>query len=165
MELKPGQIPGPAEWAGYEGDIDARHAHAFWGGKSLQEMQPHFPAGRSIERGDELLFMPRGAFQFYVFAFAQFVMSDAAVGDPDAASSFLNFLIAREKRDPGSVAQVYVRLEAAVDFVAASQARFDASHDIYGDFLEKAAELRELCGTTHSQRDPEEQMLDPTDDA
>ena len=92
-------------------------------------------------------------------------MSDAAVGDADAASAFLNFLIGREKRDRGSVAQIYARLEPTVDFVAASQARFNASHDIYGDFTEKAQELRRLCGTTHGPRDPEDQMLDPTDDA
>jgi hypothetical protein len=161
----PARIPGPDEWAGYQDDIDARHAHAYWGGKSLEDMQPHFTNGRSIERGDELLFMPRGAFQFYIFAFAKYVMSDVAVGDADAASSFLNFLIGREKRDAGSVAQIYARLEPIVDFVAASQARFDASHQIYGDFAEKAQELRRLCGTTHGPRDPQDQMLDSTDDA
>jgi hypothetical protein len=41
----------------------------------------------------------------------------------------------------------------------------DASHEIYGDFIEKAAKLKELCGRVHSQQDPEDQMLDPTDDA
>ena len=109
--------------------------------------------------------MPRVVFRFYVFAFAQYVMSEAAVGDSDAASSFLNNLTAREKRDPGSVAQVFARLEPTVDFVAASQARFDASHDNYGDFTEKAEELRKLVGAIHSPRDPEDQMLDSTDDA
>jgi hypothetical protein len=159
------QIPGAEEWAGYEDDIDARHAFSTWSGKSLDDMQPHFSHGRSIERGDELLFMPRGAFQFYIFAFAQYLMSEPAIGDADAASSFLGFLTAREQRDPGSVAQIFSRLEPTIDFVAASQARYDASHDIYGDFPEKAAKLKKLCGQTHSQRDPEDQMLDPTDDA
>ena len=49
--------------------------------------------------------MPRRVFQFYIFAFAQYVMSEAAIGDPDAASCFLNNLIAREEHDPGSVAR------------------------------------------------------------
>ncbi len=159
------KIPGAEDWAGYKDDIDARHAHAFWSGKSLDELQTHFSGGRSIERGSELLFMPRRAFQFYVFAFAQYVMSNAAIGDSDAASTFLNNLIAREKRDPGSVAQMLDRLEPTVDFVAASQSRFEASHDIYGDFAEKAAELKTLCGVTHSPRDPADQMLDSSDDA
>jgi hypothetical protein len=159
------KIPGAEEWAVAENDIDARRAQSVWRGKSLDEMQPHFSGGRSIQRGDELLFMPRRAFQFYIFAFAQYLMSEPAIGDADAASSFLNFLAAREKRDPGSVAQVYERLAPTIDYVGASQARFDARHDIYGDFAEKADNLRNLCGTTHDQRNPEDQMLDPTDDA
>jgi len=124
-----------------------------------------YPDGRCIQRSQELLHMPREAFQFNVFAFAQYVMSDAAIGDADGASCFLDCLIAREKRDPGSVAQVFARLEPTIDFVAASQARFDASHDTYGDFTEKAEELKKLVGATHSPRDPEDQMLDSTDDA
>ncbi|HYJ41234.1 MAG TPA: hypothetical protein VEW08_10600 [Steroidobacteraceae bacterium] len=159
------KIPGNEEWSGYKDDLDARHAHGLWFGKSLDDMQPLFSGGRSIERGSELLFMPRRAFQFYVFAFAQYVMSEAAIGDPDGASCFLNYLTAREKRDPGSVAAIFSRLEQTIDFVAASQARFDASHDIYGDFTEKAEDFRKLIGATHSTHDPEDQMLDPTDDA
>jgi hypothetical protein len=159
------EIPGDEAWAGYENDIDASYAHAHWFGRSLDDMQKEFPDGRSIERADELLFMPRQAFQFYIFAFAQYVMSEPAIGDSDAASAFLGFLTAREKRDPGSVAQVYAQLAPTIEFVATSQARFDASHAIYGDFAEKAAILQKLCGVTHSQRDPEDQMLDSTDDA
>jgi hypothetical protein len=159
------RIPGAEEWAGYEGDFTARAAHSFWFGKSLDELQPHLDGGQSIHRGQELLYMPRGAFQFYVFAFAQYVMSEAAIGDPDGASCFLGYLAAREKRDPGSVAQIFGHLEPTVDFVAASQARFDARHDIYGDFTEKAEELKKLIGATHSPQDPEGQMLDATDDA
>ncbi len=164
-------IPGDAEWAGYREGIDARYldyalcAHDYWFGKSLDAMQQEFSDGRSVMRGNELVFMPRRVFQFYVFAFAKYVMSDAAVGDPDAASCFLNYLIARETRDPGSVSQVYALLEPTITFVAASQARFDASREIYGDFADMAAELAALCGATHSPRDPEDQMLDPTDDA
>jgi hypothetical protein len=42
-----------------------------------------------MERADELLFMPRVAFQYYVFALADFVRSQEAPGDADSASSFL----------------------------------------------------------------------------
>ncbi|HEU5133946.1 MAG TPA: hypothetical protein VFU13_02265 [Steroidobacteraceae bacterium] len=158
-------IPGDEAWAGSEDSIDARKARSFWFGRSIDDLQKDFTAGRGIYRGHELLHMPRPAFQFYVFAFAQYLMSDAAIGDPDGASCFLHYLAAREKRDPGSVAQIFERLEPTIDFVAASQARFDASRDSYGDFAEKAAQLKKLCGATHSRRDPEDQMLDPTDDA
>ena len=48
---------------------------------------------------------------------------------------------------------------------AGSQARFNADHDIYGDFAEKAAEADEAGGATHRATRLEDQMLDPTDDA
>ena len=144
---------------------NARNAHAFWFGKSLDDMQPFFEGGQSIQRGQELLYMPQPAFQFYILAFAQYVMSDAAIGDADAASSFLGFLAAREKRDPGSVARIYDRLQPTIEFVAESQARFSAGHDIYGDFREKAAALAALCGKIFEPPGPLDEMLDSTDDA
>jgi hypothetical protein len=159
------KIPGTEEWAGYKDDLDVRQAHSLWFGKSVDEMQPHFSGGRSIQRADELLFMPRRAFQFYIFAFAQYVRSDTAIGDSDAASCFLRFLTAREKREPGSVAQIYDQLQATLEFVAESQPRFAADHDVYGDFHELAAALAKLCGKTFEPAGPLDEMLDPTDDA
>jgi len=55
------KVPGPEEWARHNDDIDARNVHAFWFGKSLDEVQKYFGGGQSIQRGDELLFMPRRA--------------------------------------------------------------------------------------------------------
>ncbi|HEU4778834.1 MAG TPA: hypothetical protein VFS58_03040 [Steroidobacteraceae bacterium] len=157
-------IPGPESWVGHK-DVDARNVHAFWFGKSLDEMQGFFSGGRSIQRGDELLFMPRRAFQFYIFAFAQYVMSEAAVGDADGASAFLRFLTGREAGDPGSVAQIYDQLQPTIEFVAESQVRFGAAHNSYGDFREKAAELAKLCGKEFEPPGPLDEMLDRTDDA
>jgi hypothetical protein len=129
---------------GYEADLDVRHAHTLFFGKSLDEVQGHFGGGRSIERADELLFMPRKAFQYYVLAFAQFVMSEAARADSDPASSFLGLLLNREKRDPGSVGQVFDDLQAAVEFIASNQEHFDANPAIYGVFKERAEQVRDL---------------------
>jgi hypothetical protein len=159
------KIPGPEEWAGYGDDFESRETHDFWFGKSLDDMQSTFPDCLSIQRAHELLFMPRRVFQFYVFAFAQYVMSETAIGDSDAASCFLGNLIAREEHDPGSVSEVYERLAPTVEFVGGSQARFDADHDIYGDFAEKAEKIKQLCGAALARHNPEDQMLDPTDDA
>jgi len=99
----------------------------------------------SISRADELLFMPRGAFQYYVLAFAEFMKSKRAKGDSDSASSFVRLLLAREQRDLGSVARIYEDLAPVVDFVAANQARFDANPEIYGAFGELAENLRKAC--------------------
>jgi len=139
-------VPGKDEWVGYEADLDVRYAHRLLFGKTIEEVQQHFAGGRSIERADELLFMPRGAFRYYVQAFARFVLSDDGRGDSDAASSFLNLLGNREERDPGSVAEIYEDLEEAVAFVGAHQEYFEAEPAIYGSFSEKVERIRAMCG-------------------
>jgi hypothetical protein len=145
MTTKRVKIPGHAEWEGYETDLDATYAHELLFGKSIAEVQELFGDVRSIERADELLFMPQRAFQYYVFAFAEFVLSEQARGDPDSASPFLRLLISREERDPGSVADIYPHLLPAVEYAASHQQQYGADPNIYGDFEELAAQLKTLC--------------------
>lgn len=136
------------EWSGYETDLDVRDAHRMMFGKSIEQVQKYFGNVHSISRADEFLFMPRGAFQYYVLAFAQFLKSDRARGDSDSASSFIRLLLAREERDPGSVAAIYDELALVVEFVAENQAYFEANRGIYGSFSDLAAQLRTVCGLT-----------------
>ena len=138
-----GKIPGPKDWAGYEKDLDARYAHKLFFGKSVPEVMEHFSVGgRCIERADELRFMPRKAFQYYIQAFAEYINSERAEGDSDAASPFLRFLIDREERDPGSVMEIYGKLSDTIDFVATHQDYFHAPRDIYGRFQELGDKIR-----------------------
>ncbi len=138
------RIPGEAEWRGYETDLDVKYARKLLFGKSIDEVQALFGGSRSIERAQELRYMPRGAFRYYVKAFAKFVTSEAARGDPDSASSFMRLLVTREERDPGSVAEVYSELAETIEFIASHQQHFDADHDIYGSFRELATKIRAL---------------------
>lgn len=138
------KIPGEKEWRGYKNDLDVRHAHKLLFGKSIPEVLKYFEGARSIERSSELLFMPRGAFQYYVLAFVEFIKSKEAAGDSDGASSFIRLLINREKKDVGSVSSIYPLLKDAVDLVAEGQKYFDAPLDIYGSFFDLRAELIQL---------------------
>lgn len=138
------QIPGKAEWAGYENDRDAQHAHGKFYGKSIEQAQRLFYETDVLSRAEDLHFMPRAAFQYYIFVFALFLLSDQSLGDPDAASSFLRLLIVRESEERGCVADVYAELKPSIDLVSSHQARFDADLDIYGSFEELAARLRYL---------------------
>lgn len=96
----PRQIPTADDWRGYETDLDVRDAHRMMFGKTNDRIQSLFHSGSSISRASELLFMRRKAFQYDVFGFAQYLMTDAARGESDSASPFLHLLVNREKRDP-----------------------------------------------------------------
>ena len=139
------KIPDEADWEGYKDDLDVQYFHKLAFGKSIDDIQEFFGEGHSIERMDELLFSPRHVFQYYVFAFAKFVLSEAAKGDPDSASSFLSLLEKREKKDPRSVKEIYGSLSDVVEFIASNQEYFNAEIDIYGDFGKRAVHIRRLC--------------------
>lgn len=138
-------IPGEAEWAGYENDPDARHAHKRFFGKSIEQVQRLFDETNALSLAEDIRFMPYAAFQYYIFAFAQFLLSDRAPGVSSAASYFLDVLIARELEEPGCVSDLYVQLKPAVEFVATHQRYFDADQDIYGSFNDFANRLRAMC--------------------
>jgi len=139
-------VPGRTEWLGYEADLDSKWAHGLYFGKKTSEVLEHFEGGLGIERASELAFLPRKVFQYYVFAFVEYLRSPAAAGDSDAASPFLHLLLERERQDPGSVAEIYAELDPHVEFVAAHQEYFDADRDIYGDFTQHAAAIRKAVG-------------------
>jgi hypothetical protein len=149
--MKSMKIPDAKDWAGYQEDLDVKYAHKLLFGKSIPEVIYHF-ARSPIERADELLFMPRKAFQYYVFAFAEYLRSEESIGESDAASPFLNLLLNREEKDPGSVMEIYDDLFPVIDFVASNQERFDADPEIYGNYREKCDTLAEMFTKFRKER-------------
>lgn len=139
-----GKIPDERDWLGYESDLDVTHFHRLVFGKPNVEVR-HLFRDNAIERMDELLFAPRRVFQYYVHAFGQYVVSVEAKGKSDVASPFLTLLEAREKRDPGSVRQIFGSLISYIDFIASHQEYFDAPEHIYGSFRQRAHDIRQLC--------------------
>ena len=139
------KIPDKADWEGYKGDLDVEYLHKLAFGKPIDDVQEYFEGARSIMRADELLRAPRPIFQYYIFAYAQYLMSESAAGESDSASPFLSLLEEREKRDPGSVAVIYSSLYEVVDFVASNQDYFEANIDIYGSFQGQAERIRKAC--------------------
>lgn len=144
ISKKYGKVPGKQEWAGFETDSAVRYAHKLLFGKNIPEAVSFFGGVASIERADELLFMPTKAFQYYIFAFVEYLMSIQAKEDADSASCFLRLLINREKREKGSVGQILKKLHGAVDYVALHQEYYDADQDIYGDFVEFAQQIKQM---------------------
>lgn len=139
------KIPGKSEWAGYETDPEVRYARKLLFGKSTSEVVEYFADGRCIMRADELLHMPRKAFQYYIFGFMEYICSSEAEGDSDGASVFLSLLFNREEKDPGSVQEIYAGPREGIEFVSSRQEYFDAPPDIYGSFVELGQKVHRLC--------------------
>jgi len=141
------RIPGPEDWRGYGSDRHLRRAREMFFGKSIDDVRDLFGAD-AIGLAQALRHMPRGAFRYYVLAFAAYLLSRPARGNADAASTFLGLLVDREVLDPGSVVEVYEDLSKAVEFVGSHQEHFGAEPAIYGSFRDRADTLVGICAGT-----------------
>jgi len=130
----------------YHGDID--YARAQFSGRSIEEMIPRF-IQLPLAATEDLYYMPKTPFQYYVMAFKKVFMSDECrqllieEGQaPDAASTFLHLLKSKFREYPEHIAPVMPELLPVAEFVAANQAIFEADLDIYGSFPELLNEIK-----------------------
>ena len=83
---------------------------------------------------DELLWMPKAPFQYYMIGFRDAVLSPGC-DDSDAASCFLRLVLEKLERHPDHIRAIMPELLSAVEYVAQNQTKFDADEGIYGSFL------------------------------
>jgi hypothetical protein len=137
-------VPTEKDWGDYHSDLDQEYAHRLFAGHTNEEMQPHFRAN-VIERASELRFMPEIPFRYYMIGFRDFVMAgDFEYEGADAGSCFLRLVLQKLEQEPACIAPIMPELLETVEYVAQNQSAFDADKDIYGDFLDLAAQIRAL---------------------
>jgi hypothetical protein len=137
-------VPTEEDWGDYHSDLDQEYAHRLFAGHTNEEMQPHFRAN-VIERTSELRFMPEIPFRYYMIGFRDFVMAgNFEYEGADAASCFLRLVLQKLQQEPACIAPIMPELLETVEHVARNQSTFDADKDIYGDFLDVAAQIRAL---------------------
>jgi len=141
-------IPTEADWGDYKADLDQTYAHKLFGGRTNQEMLPHFRRN-VIERTDELRWMPEIPYRYYMLGFRDFVM--AGEFDPlwgsDAASCFIGLVLEKLEKQPVHILQIMPQLLPAVRHVAMNQSAFEASEEICGSFQEKLKRIEGLYET------------------
>jgi len=137
-------VPTEKDWGDYNSDLDQEYAHRVFAGHTNAEMQPHFRAN-VIERTGDLRFMPEIPFRYYMIGFRDFMMAgDFEYEGADAASCFLRLVLQKLEQEPACIAPIMPDLLGSVEQVAQNQSAFDADIDIYGDFLDLAAQIRAL---------------------
>ncbi len=121
-------------------DLDTASAYHNFFGKPLELVVTMFeinPFGCS----EDLMFMPRLCFAYYIHSYMEYLRSPQAKGDSDAANCFFSLVKIRAEDF-----RKFCR-EPALDtlkILAAGQEWFDAPIDIYGSFPERAASCAEL---------------------
>jgi hypothetical protein len=148
-------IPTETEWEDYESELDQKYAHDLFAGHSNEEMEPHFRSN-PIEAASELKFMPRVPFRYYMLGFRDAIMKGRLEEHEgsNAASCFLHLVLEKLNHDPSSIVSLMPELLTTVDYVARNQSAFNASTEIYGDFLELAKHIHELSNIKESLGPP-----------
>jgi hypothetical protein len=129
------KIPSEIEWGDWHADVDQRYAHDLYIGKSNEEMAKHFLLG-PIEVFDELLFIAKVPFQYYVMGFRDSVLSkdhSYPFFMSRAATSFIGLMEARARNNIDDIAEIENELMPAAKYIADNQEEFDVDIDIDGD--------------------------------
>jgi len=150
-------IPSEEDWGNYQDDLDQDYAHGIFAGRDLAQVMPAF-ARSSIDRAEELQFMPTIPFQYYIFSICEFVTSaevlilNDGLDASDAASSFLNLVIYKLEHQKSDIEPIINEVMPFVEQVALNQSRYDADIDIYGDFKEKLFLIQKFAGNQMASR-------------
>ena len=100
-------IPTLKEWGKYDNDLDLKEIHKLFFGKSNSDVYYYYKNMACISRADELLFLNKKVFQYYIYSFVLYLLSDLGKDDDEAKEVFLSLLISREKHDSKSVCEIY----------------------------------------------------------
>ena len=141
------QVPSLEDWEGVANsdDLDAAYAYKIFFGKSTSDVQVDF-ARNPIERTDELRFMPKVPFQYYIVALRDFVLDIDELDDwkSDAAACFISLAEELLESKPDFINPIYNKIESTLEFIANNQSLYDADEDIYGIFKSKMKNIRTL---------------------
>lgn len=136
-------IPTEMDWADWRDDLDQRHAHEIYAGRSNEEMQDRFVMAPVASAG-ELEFMPAKAFRYYMLGFRDSVLSGKHddVEAANAASCFIRLVQHKLATSPEDIEPIAGQLMPALEYIAENQGAFDAEVEIFGDFRELVNQIK-----------------------
>ncbi|HET9364987.1 MAG TPA: hypothetical protein VFP71_08290, partial [Candidatus Angelobacter sp.] len=142
-----------ADWENYKDDLDTKYSHRVFSGRTNEEMQPRF-FNNPIQTTDELRWMPRAPFQYYMIGFRDFIQAEVfgPLWAASAASCFLGLVIEKLERHPNHIVPIMPDLLPTIEYVANNQEKFEAEKSIFGDFREKFNRIRELYAAVGGQK-------------
>ncbi len=141
------QVPTEADWRSEEWGLDEPYAYENFYSKSLEEAEMLFAEGtegfqNALSRQEDVSVMPFRCFQFYVWAYMNYLLSERSKSDADGASAFMDLVEWRQEDFRRIGSEAVTAALRVLDRIASSQGWYDADLDIYGDFHERATEVR-----------------------
>ena len=145
MQLTPpcNNIPSREDWGDLTGDFDKSDAFDRFYGKSNREMQIAFSRDPTM-RAQDIRFMPRFPFIYYMQGFIDFVLNGTYGNDaPDIANCLLDVVAERMEANSSEVNAIFTPLSKVLDFIVINDKKFNTYPEIYGNLAEKACSIKE----------------------
>jgi hypothetical protein len=136
------EIPTAEDWQFEEQppDLDEAWAYKNFYGKTFEEAVRLFEEN-AFHYQEDLYYMPGRVFGFYLKAFIAYLMSDAARGECDAASSFIHLIRSKAKNRRDDIIPLWPEIEPALRRLAEHQADYGADREVYGSFRKRVGEI------------------------
>jgi hypothetical protein len=87
---------------------------------------------------EDMVWMPRPCFRFYVLAYTNYLMSESSRGDHDGANCFFGLVECRKDDIRGSSELVIGEIAKTLEKLKDGQGWYDAPEEIYGSFNDRA---------------------------
>ena len=128
------KIPSDTEWGDLPKVMDLGCAYRHFFGKTLEEAYQMF-ADNALTYQEDLDYMPKLPFQYYVRAYIHYILSERTSGDSDAANCFIGLIETHLRDNPTWIAETWESVRRALTKISVQQEEFyDACPSIYGDF-------------------------------
>lgn len=140
-------IPTDSQWGDLSGDFDAQDAFRVFYGLSNEETLALYKRD-VLARVQDLRFMPRIPFQYYIQGFAEFVLSGdyGESHSSEVADGYLSVLLSRAMSDSEVLFLIWDRVFPAIEYVVKNQGLLGADKSVFGDFSETQKKIQDLLG-------------------
>jgi hypothetical protein len=132
--------PDEDDWLSEPWGPDTRWAYKTFGGKSRDEAVRLFEEN-FLHHREAIVHMPGRVFGYYLGAYIDFLTSDAARGDADVASCFIDDIDFLAQSHPDRIGALWPDIAPVLRMLAERQDDFGADWAIYGSFRARIREL------------------------
>jgi hypothetical protein len=126
-------VPGLEDWHSEPWCLDAKAAFEHFHGKTIAEAVRLFE-DNSLYYQEDVMFMPSRVFGYYLFAYAMYLLSDAAADDLDGASCFIVLIDHKARMQQADIVPIWNDVRQILEHLAANYGFYGASPEIYGSF-------------------------------
>jgi hypothetical protein len=138
------KIPDRHDWGSLDECLDLKSAFKSFYQKSLAEAEIMF-AQNALYYQEDLMWMPKIPFRFYLPAYINYLMSEESKGDSDAANGFLSLIdwkLDPESGEMDDLAPLWPDTLRVLHHIEERQRWYDAEVEIYGDFKASVSSLK-----------------------